>query len=223
MPYGQEQRYEVAVQPPSMFLTRGAVTLILLMIAGYILFCLRQQFMQEQFELDPSAVLHGRVWQLATYLFVDESGGSLVMNCICVLFVGGMLEREWRTRSFITLWFVAGISCALIWMAVSMVVQAVSNMELPRGYSAASAVYGLLGALALAFRRRRLFFGIEVQYVVLGLVIISMLMAIPYLFMWIWLAGAGVGYLYVWLIWRLREGFSRGGKPAQQGRFKDLG
>jgi membrane associated rhomboid family serine protease len=111
----------------------------------------------------------------------------------------------------------------LIWIAVSLVVQMVSNMELPRGYSAAGAVYGLLGAFGLAFRRRRSFFGIEVQYLVLGLVAIGLILAIPNLVMWIWVAGAGVGYLYLKLIWRLREGFSRGGKPAQQPRFKDLG
>jgi hypothetical protein len=36
-------------------------------------------------------------------------------------------------------------------------------------------------------------------------------------------AGAGVGYLYLRVIWRLREGFTSVGKPAQQARFKDLG
>ncbi len=222
MPYGQEQRYEIAVQPLAMYFTRGAVTFILIMIAGYVLFCLSsqgmQQFLQEQFELNPSGVLHGRVWQLATYLFVDENGMSLVWNCVCVLFIGGMLEREWRTRSFVALWFVAGISCALIWVVVSLV----AGREFV-GYSAAGAVYGLLGAFGLAFRRRRSFFGIEVQYVVLMLVAIGVILAITQPITLIWIAGAGVGYLYLKLIWKLREGFSSGGKPARQARFKDLG
>ncbi len=222
MPYGQEQRYEIAVQPLAMYFTRGAVTFILIMIAGYVLFCLSsqgmQQFLQEQFELNPSGVLHGRVWQLATYLFVDENGMSLVWNCVCVLFIGGMLEREWRTRSFVALWFVAGISCALIWVVVSLV----AGREFV-GYSAAGAVYGLLGAFGLAFRRRRSFFGIEVQYVVLMLVAIGVILAITQPITLIWIAGAGVGYLYLKLIWKLREGFSSGGIPARQARFKDLG
>ena len=222
MPYGQEQRYEIAVQPLAMYFTRGAVTFILIMIAGDVLFCLSsqgmQQFLQEQFELNPSGVLHGRVWQLATYLFVDENGMSLVWNCVCVLFIGGMLEREWRTRSFVALWFVAGISCALIWVVVSLV----AGREFV-GYSAAGAVDGLLGAFGLAFRRRRSFFGIEVQYVVLMLVAIGVILAITQPITLIWIAGAGVGYLYLKLIWKLREGFSSGGKPARQARFKDLG
>jgi len=218
MPYGQEQRYEIAIQPPAMYFTRGAVTFILLMIAGYVLFCFSPKIMEELFALHPSAVLHGCVWQLATYMFVDESGMSLVWNCICVLIIGSALEREWRTRSFVALWFVAGLSCALIWIAVSLVVR----KEFV-GFSAAGAVYGLLGAFGLAFRRRRSFFGIEVQYVVLAFVAIGLIMGITDRILWIWVAGAGVGYLYLKVIWRLREGFSTGGKPAQQPRFKDLG
>jgi membrane associated rhomboid family serine protease len=218
MPYGQEQRYEVAVQPPAMFLTRGAVTFSLIMIAGYILFCIAPQFMQEQFELHPSGVLNGRVWQLATYLFVDETGGSLVWNCVCVLFIGGALEREWRTRSFVALWFVAGLSCALIWMVVSLV----AGRDFV-GCSAAGAVYGLLGAFGLAFRGRRSFFGIEVQYVVLALIAIGVILAITQPITLIWIAGAGAGYLYLKVIWRLRDGITSGGRAVSHERFKDLG
>ena len=222
MPY-QEQRYEIAIQPPAAYFSRGSVTFILLMIAGYVLFCLAPGFAQGQLELNPGAVLQGRVWQLATYLFVDENIGSLVMSCFCVLLIGSALEREWRTRSFVALWFIVGISCALIWMAVSLAVQLVSNMGLPRGYSAAGAVYGLLGAFGLAFRRRRSFLGMETQYVVLILVALGLLLGITNMITWIWVAGAGVGYLYLKLIWRLRDGVTSGGQSVVRERFKDLG
>ncbi len=224
MPYGQEQRYEIAVQPLAMYFTRGAVTFILIMIAGYVLFCLSsqgmQQFLQEQFELNPSGVLHGRVWQLATYLFVDENGMSLVWNCVCVLFIGGMLEREWRTRSFVALWFVAGISCALIWVVVSLVRrQGICRLfSRRRRLWPAGRVRAGVSAEAVSF-----LLGIEVQYVVLMLVAIGVILAITQPITLIWMAGAGVGYLYLKLIWKLREGFSSGGKPARQARFKDLG
>ena len=225
MPYGEEQHYEITVQSPAMYFTRAGVTFILLMIAGYALACHFSEFVKAQLELNPTGVLHGRLWQLVTYLFVDESGWSLVWNCSCVLIIGSALEREWRARSVVALWFIAGISCALVWTAVSLVATLVAGVEF-RGFGADSAVYGLLGAFGLAFRRKRFlffFWGMEAQYVVLILVAIGLVLGIRQPITWIWVAGAGVGYLYLKTIWRLREGFTRGGKPAEQARFKDLG
>jgi hypothetical protein len=63
----------------------------------------------------------------------------------------------------------------------------------------------------------------EAQYVVLILVAIGLVLGIPQRITWIWVAGAGVGYLYLKVIWRLREGFSSGGRPVESARFKDLG
>ncbi|MGO8702312.1 MAG: rhomboid family intramembrane serine protease [Candidatus Brocadiia bacterium] len=226
MPYGQEQHYEIAIQSPAMYFTRAGVTFILLMIAGYAVSVHWAEFALAQLALNPSGVLHGCIWQLATYLFVDPSGWSLVWNCSCVLIIGSALEREWRTRSVVALWFLAGISCALIWMAVSLVITLVTGQGDQIGYSADSAVYGFLGAFGLAFRRKRFlffFWGMEAQYVVLILVAIGLILGIPHPITWIWVAGAGVGYLYLKVIWKLREGFSSGGKPARQARFKDLG
>jgi membrane associated rhomboid family serine protease len=225
MPYGEEQHYEITVQSPAVYFTRAGVTFILLMIAGYALACHFTDFVRAQLELSPTGVLQGRLWQLVTYLFVDESGWSLVWNCSCVLIIGSALEREWRTRSVVALWFIAGISCALVWMAVSLVATLVAGREFT-GYGADSAVYGLLGAFGLAFRRKRFlffFWGMEAQYVVLILVAIGLILGIRQPITWIWVAGAGVGYLYLKVIWRLREGFRSGGKPAEQARFKDLG
>ena len=226
MPYGQEQHYEITIQSPAMYFTRAGVTFILLMIAGYAVTCYWTDFARAQLELSATSVLHGRVWQLATYLFVDEGRWSLIWNCSCVLVIGSALEREWRTRSFVALWFIAGISCALIWMAVSLVITLVSGRPDTIGFGADSAVYGLLGAFGLAFRRKRFlffFWGMEAQYVVLILVAIGLVLGIPNPITWIWVAGAGVGYLYLTVIWRLREGFSSGGQPVERDRFKNLG
>jgi membrane associated rhomboid family serine protease len=226
MPYGEEQHYEIAIQSPAMYFTRAGVTFILLMIAGYALACHFTDFVRWELELNPTGVLHGRLWQLATYLFVDESGWSLVWNCSCVLIIGSALEREWRARSVVALWFIAGISCALVWTAVSLVATLVKGSPDQVGYGADSAVFGLLGAFGLAFRRKRFlffFWGMEAQYVVLILAAIGLILGIPRPITWIWVAGAGVGYLYLKLIWRLREGISLGRKPVEQGRFKDLG
>jgi len=225
MPYGEEQHYEITIQSPAVYFTPAGVTFILLMIAGHVVTCYWTDFVKDVLMLNPSGVLQGRLWQLVTYLFADPSSWSLVWNCSCVLIIGSALEREWRTRSFVALWFIAGISCALIWMAVSLVITLLRGTEY-LGYGADSAVYGLLGAFGLAFRRKRFlffFWGMEAQYVVLILVAIGLVLGIPHPITWIWVAGAGVGYLYLRVIWRLREGFTTGGKPVQQARFKDLG
>ncbi len=226
MPYGEEQHYEIAIQSPALYFTRAGVTFILLMIAGFVVTCYWPDFAAAQLALTATSVLGGRIWQLATYLFVDGSRWSLIWNCSCVLVIGSALEREWRTRSFVALWFIAGISCGLIWMAVTLVIALLTHKPCYPGYSADSAIYGLLGAFGLAFRRKRFlffFWGMEAQYVVLILVAIGIVIGIPNPLTWIFVAGAGVGYLYLKVIWRLREGFSGGGKPAQQARFKDLG
>jgi membrane associated rhomboid family serine protease len=225
MPYGEQQHYEITIQSPAMYFTRAGVTFILLMIAGHALTRYWMDFASAQLMLIPTRVLQGRLWQLVTYLFVEPSNWALVWNCSCVLIIGSALEREWRWRSVVALWLIAAVSCALIWMAVSLVATLVAGREFP-GYGADSAVYASLGAFGLAFRRKRFlffFWGMEAQYVVLILVAIGLIVGIAQPITWIWVAGAGIGYLYLKVIWRVREGLFHRGKPAEQARFKDLG
>ena len=60
--------------------------------------------MVDLFGLSPQAVLeHGRIWQLATYLFLHDPNGfmHLLFNMLALWMFGVELERRWGTVGFI--------------------------------------------------------------------------------------------------------------------------
>ena len=58
----------------------------------------------------PSAVLHGEIWRLVTFIFVPGSTNlfALAISLYFYYWIGGMLEREWGTPKF-TLYYISGM------------------------------------------------------------------------------------------------------------------
>jgi rhomboid family protein len=123
--------------------------------------------------LSPSAVLgQGRVWQLATYMFLHGGLFHILFNMLALWMFGTELERMWGTRYFLKFYFVTGIGAAALTVAFA---------QLPFGFAASlryaiiigasGAVYGLLLAYALYFPDRPVLmyflFPIPVKYFVM--------------------------------------------------------
>lgn len=112
--------------------------------------------------LTPQAVLeHGRVWQLATYLFVHSPVAftHILFNMLAVWMFGVDLERRWGTAEFAKYYAITGIGAGISVVLLSLLP---FDWARPSYYAvtigASGAVYGLLMAWAILFPHRQLLF-----------------------------------------------------------------
>jgi len=219
---GDMQEMRMALPSPQKLLTTGVIIILVLLVAGFLGFALGGMAVGRALALSPLAVLHGKIWQLVTYPFLNGPVG-LLCNGMVVLFFGSAIEREWRTASFLLLWLVVTVVCGLLWMLLNLLM----------GYSMAGAGanvggYGLIAAFGLLFRGQRFFafFGtLEAQHLAIGLVVIGVILSLPDPITLVWVAGALVAYVYAKARWSLRArptvrpGLQRSGG---KGQFVDI-
>jgi membrane associated rhomboid family serine protease len=191
-------------------------------VAGFLGLALGGEAVGRALALSPLAVLHGKIWQLVTYPFLNGAIG-LICNGMVILFFGSAIEREWRTASFLLLWLVVTVTCGLLWILLNLLM----------GYSMAGAGagvggYGLIAVFGLLFRGQRFFafFGtIEAQHIAIGLIAIGVILSLRMPITLVWVAGALVAYVYVKVSWSLkarpsvRPGLQRSGG---KGQFVDI-
>jgi membrane associated rhomboid family serine protease len=114
------------------------------------------------FGLTPEAVLtQGRVWQLATYLFVHDQGGvsHILFNMLYVWMFGVELERRWGTQAFARYYFIVGIGAGLCVILGSFLPMPAAQLawSIPT-IGASGAGYGILLAWAMVFPHRQILF-----------------------------------------------------------------
>jgi len=75
----------------------------------------------------PSAVLHGFVWQLLSYAFLERSPMGVIFGAIILWSIGGMLEYTWGRRRFLrfslTITVLSGVATVLLWLLLPNWVQ----------------------------------------------------------------------------------------------------
>ncbi len=215
------QEMQAVLPSPSRLFTPGVTVVLALSVAGAVLFAIAPGFASSVFGLSANGVLAGRVWQLLTYPFINDSMMNLVFGGMMILFVGSAVERQWRTASFLWLWFVVSVACGILWVLVSLLVH--SNAI---GMGATVCTYGLIATMGLLYRGQRflLFFvTVEAHHMVLGLIVIGILLSLAVPMTLIWIAGAPVAYLYVKAKWAFAAGRPRRPIPqGGQGRFIEL-
>ncbi len=198
-----EERIELALPSPVKLFTPGVIGILCLMIAGYALLVHAPGFTVSSLALCPQKVLSGSLWQLISFSFIN-GGCGLAFNAFTILFIGSSIEREWRTRSFLGLWLVTSVVCAVIWILASLVM----GRELV-GIGSDPAVYGIIATFGLIFRRRRFWFflwTVEAQVLAWIFIGIGLVLRISTPVTWIWVGGALVAYVYIKILWRLRQG-----------------
>jgi membrane associated rhomboid family serine protease len=210
------QQTQITFPSPTKLFTPGVTTIIILLIAGFLLSTFAGGFAIDFFALSAKNVLHGRIWQILTYPFVSNSPFNLIFSSLMVLFIGSIIEREWRTTSFLLLWLVISTGCGVLWMIVNIFFG--KNFI---GMGAAGCTYGLLATMGLLLRGRRFFMffaTIESRYLVLILIAIGILMNIATPINLIWISGALIAYLYIKLRWRMASQSSRTIQTIEQRR-----
>jgi len=112
--------------------------------------------------LSPASLIErGRVWQVATYLFVHEPRSifHILFNMLAVWMFGVELERRWGTEAFVRYYFVTGIGAGLtVVLAGLLPFDSMAMTYYGSTIGASGAVYGLLLAWALIFPNRPILF-----------------------------------------------------------------
>jgi len=100
--------------------------------------------------LRPALVLHGALWQPATYLFLHSGWFHIIFNLFALWMFGYDLEQAWGPRRFLFYFFLTGIGGALlnILLDPGSLIPVIGN---------SAAVYGILLAFGMLFPDRPIF------------------------------------------------------------------
>ena len=120
-------------------------------------------------KLIPAMVMHGAIWQLATYLFLHSTGDffHIVFNMLALWMFGAPVEETWGTRRFLQYYFICGIGAGICVVAANMLF---GNPYQPT-IGASGAIYGLLLAFGMLFPNQTVLFSflfpIKAKYMVM--------------------------------------------------------
>lgn len=218
-----QQRLQLQFPSPAKLFTPAVTTFLVLMIIGYAIANYFLDFTLQYLVLSPSSLLQGKVWQLVTYSFINVCSCNLVFNGLTLLFIGSAVEREWKTRMFILLWFVVTVVCGLVWVLVNFLFG--WNYA---GIGTGAFVYGIIAAFGLLFRGQKIlffFWTTEAQFIAWLIIGIGLIVGIARPISWVWVGGALVAYVYIQIRWKMEkrrlESFSSQ-SSFRSGGFVDL-
>src|SRR5216684_1124032 len=121
--------------------------------------------------LVPAWVLfRGFVWQLATYSFLHDSMGHLLVNMLTLWMFGSQEEQDWGSPKFLEFYFFCVIGAALVTVGVSYTGLSGVSPTIPT-IGASGGIYGLLIAFGMLYGDREVFlfpfpFSIKAKYLV---------------------------------------------------------
>ena len=216
-----QQQVQFQTPSPSKLFTPAVTSILVIMVISLVLSAFSGFPVGDLFGLSRQGLMRGMVWQLVTYSLVNANPMQLVFNGLAVLFLGSMIERQWRTMSFLFLWLVVSVVCGLAWLLLNTLM---GSDTIAAGANAC--VYGMLGTFGILFRRRRFFMffaTLETKYLIWILIAIGVLMALSQPLMLIWILGAPVGYGYTKLMWKIGSNRAQTvSEKTQTSRFADL-
>ena len=169
--------------------TRAVKWLVLTNAAVFLLITLLQAFTRGfgdvafyVLSLVPQWVMHGAVWQLASYSFVHVGLFHILFNMLALWMFGAQLESDWGYRKFLEFYFFCVVGAALTTIAVSYTglggITPATNTV-----GASGGVLGILMAFGLIYGEQEIMLfpiplSIRAKYFVAGLVFIELISAI---------------------------------------------
>jgi len=153
--------------------------------------------------LEPLAVVHGQIWQLVTYSFIEQGILAILFGMLTLWFTGAILEPSFGPRWLAELYFTSVIGGAILASAISFT----HILGLRPDVAAAGAwtgIFGLLVAIAMIFGDQEFLLWFLVRIKAKYMVAIYILIAIALLLKQadsfgalLQLSGALCGFLYV--------------------------
>src|ERR1700761_7473942 len=155
------------------------------------------------FALTPALLLHGRIWQLATYSFLNDGVLHVALNMLTLWFIGSHLEGSKGGRWLLEIYFACAIGGGLIGSLLSFT-QVFHSSPLSSTNSSDAALFGLLAAFAALFGDLEMYmFPLPVAIRAKYLVIVYMLIEVAMLLSggqplayFVILSGAAIGFFF---------------------------
>jgi membrane associated rhomboid family serine protease len=155
------------------------------------------------FSLTPDLLLHGWVWQLATYSFLNAGVLHVALNMLTLWFIGSFLETSKGSRWLLEIYFLCAVGGALIGSALSFTHIFRSSPHSTTSGSDA-ALFGLLAAFAVLFGDLEMYMfplpvAIKAKYLVIVYMLIEVALLLsggPPLAYFVILSGALAGFLF---------------------------
>jgi membrane associated rhomboid family serine protease len=155
------------------------------------------------FSLTPALLLHGWIWQLATYSFLNSGVLHVAFNMLTLWFIGSYLETSKGSRWLLEIYFACAIGGALIGSALSFT-QIFHSTPLSTTNSADAALFGLLAAFAVLFGDLEMYMfplpvAIKAKYLVIVYMLIEVALLLsggPPLAYFVILCGAAIGFFF---------------------------
>jgi membrane associated rhomboid family serine protease len=155
------------------------------------------------FSLTPAMLLHGWIWQLATYSFLNAGVLHVALNMLTLWFIGSYLEGSKGGRWLLEIYFACAIGGGLIGSLLSFT-QVFHSSPLSSTNSSDAALFGLLAAFAALFGDLEMYMfplpvAIKAKYLVIVYMLIEVAMLLsggPPLAYFVILSGAAIGFFY---------------------------
>ena len=114
-----QQQVQFQLPSPTKLFTPAVTVILIAMIVSLLLSKFAGGLVVDLFGLSRQGITRGMIWQIVTYSLVNPDPIQLVFNGLAVLFLGSMIERQWRTMSFVLLWIVVSGICGLFWILLT--------------------------------------------------------------------------------------------------------
>jgi membrane associated rhomboid family serine protease len=133
------------------------------------------------FSLSPALLLHGSVWQLATYSFINAGVLHVAFNMLTLWFIGSYLESSQGSSWLLKLYFSSVIGGGLIGSALCFL-HFLNSSPVSFTTGSDAAIFGLLAAFAVLFGDLEMYmFPLPLTVKARYLVIVYMLIEIAFL------------------------------------------
>lgn len=99
--------------------------------------------------LYPIEVLHGKIYQLFTYMFFHAGLTHLLLNMLTLWMFGMNLERDWGAKRFLKFYFLCGIGAGVCVVIVTTLLRPAEVIYPTLG--ASGAIFGLLLAFGVLY------------------------------------------------------------------------
>src|ERR1700742_819655 len=133
------------------------------------------------FALTPALLLHGWIWQLVTYSFLNTGVLHVAFNMLTLWFIGSYLETSKGSRWLLEIYFLSAIGGGLAGSLLSFT-QVFHSSPFSSASSADGALFGLLAAFAALFGDMEIYmFPLPVAIKAKYLVIVYMLIQVALL------------------------------------------
>lgn len=133
---------------------------VALFIIFYILVAVNPNFIS-YISLKPLDLLHGKIWQLITSMFMHASIGHLFVNMFSLMFIGNFLERIIGRKRFFLIYIISGVIAGVFFSALALAfggfLPAVFGASDTIAVGASGALFGLLGVLAVVTPKARVY------------------------------------------------------------------